>query len=652
VRNRYLDLLRAAAIVRVIVYHLFGWPWLSLLLPAMGVMFALAGSLAAGSLEKRSARKVVVSRLRRLLPPLWLLGLLAVPVMLVAGWASERNGEHPFDPGHAWHLVFWLFPLGDPPGSDRAADVWDPLWYIRAYVWFLLLSPLMWLAYRKIGWFAVAAPIVGIVVLDKTGFSLPDTADSAMWDFVTFGACWMAGFAHHDGRLRRIGPRTLVFTVLVLGLAALYWQQGHQGEEHWDLNDVPESQALWSIAFVLLALRWEPSMTWLPRVRPLDRLVTLLNARAVTIYLWHNLAITAVWPVLGLVALGGVTFDDIGHDLDGPVDLTTALVLTLLAVLAFGWVEDLAAKRRPRLWPTTAPTLRQASAPPEEVVPALVGAYPLGGGMAARPDLPPAPGFALTPGLPSAPGLSSRPALPSAPAFDSRPDLPSAPGLAFPSSLPGGPSAGPELPAGPDLSDRPDLPDFRDRPSGHASAAAAMHRESFRRQAPRSVPWAADLPAPGAGPAGGISPTGIGRAADIGPAGSVGPTAGISPTDIGRAADIGPGATGRAAGIGSATPIRPGGDPGSTGAIHPTGGPGWAGSGWAGPNHPAYDDRAAAGRGRSGDAGRPVAAGRHAAAETLDLSGPPDEWPPARPAGGGVPDWFRQRRDATDSDPE
>src|SRR3954453_1795209 len=91
VRNRYLDLLRAAAIVRVIVYHLFGWPWLSIVLPAMGVMFALAGSLTAASLDKRGAGKVITSRLRRLLPPLWLLGLIAVPVMLALGWAHETG---------------------------------------------------------------------------------------------------------------------------------------------------------------------------------------------------------------------------------------------------------------------------------------------------------------------------------------------------------------------------------------------------------------------------------------------------------------------------------------------------------------------------------------------------------------------------------
>mgnify|MGYP004493719693 CR=1 FL=1 len=33
--------------------------------------------------------------------------------------------------------------------------------------------------------------------------------------------------------------------------------------------------------------------------------------------------------------------------------LAMTLLLTALAVLAFGWAEDLAARRRPRLWPST-----------------------------------------------------------------------------------------------------------------------------------------------------------------------------------------------------------------------------------------------------------------------------------------------------------
>ncbi|GID62603.1 membrane protein [Actinoplanes cyaneus] len=348
-RNRYLDLLRAAAILRVIVYHLFGWSWLSIVMPAMGVMFALAGSLTAASLEKRPATGVVTSRLRRLLPPLWLLGLLAVPVMMALGWANEEDGEHPFT---WWKLAFWILPLGDPPGSELGVDAWEPLWYIRAYVWFIIASPVLWFLWKRLGpacWLLVLAPFVGIAVLDRSGFELPETADVVMWDFVTYAACWITGFAHRDGRLRRLAPATVVFLAVVLAGVALWYQRGHQGEDAWDLNDVSESQSLYSLAFVLLFLRWQPGMAWLGRLRLLDRAVTLLNARAVTVYLWHNLAIAAIWPILTFLA-----FDELGH-LEKPVTLTMTVVLTAAAVLLFGWAEDLAARRRPRLWPDTLP---------------------------------------------------------------------------------------------------------------------------------------------------------------------------------------------------------------------------------------------------------------------------------------------------------
>ncbi|WIM93676.1 acyltransferase [Actinoplanes oblitus] len=383
-RNRYLDLLRAAAIVRVIVYHLFGWSWLSIVMPAMGVMFALAGSLTAASLEKRPANRVVTSRLRRLLPPLWLLGLIAVPVMIALGWAQEEDGEHPFTP---WKLAFWILPLGDPPGSDLGIDSWEPLWYIRAYVWFILLSPLLWVVWKRLGpacWLLVFAPIAAIVVLDKTGFALPETADAVMWDFVTYGACWIMGFAHRDGRLARLHPTSVLLLAAMLGGAALYWQNGHQGEDAWDLNDVSESQSLYSLAFVLLTLRWQPGMAWLARVRPLDRAVTLLNNRAVTVYLWHNLAIAAIWPLLTFLAL-----DDLGH-LEKPVTLGMTFLLTGVAVLLFGWVEDLAAQRRPRLWPDAVPARAVSTATPDPVAVPMepTGPVPAGWPEVGRDGMP------------------------------------------------------------------------------------------------------------------------------------------------------------------------------------------------------------------------------------------------------------------------
>ncbi|HWS38604.1 MAG TPA: acyltransferase [Actinoplanes sp.] len=368
-RNRYLDMLRAAAIVRVVVYHLFGWPWLSIVFPAMGVMFAVAGSLTAASLQRRPAGRVVASRVRRLLPPLWLLGAFAVPAMIATGWTLEQGGTHPYD---QLKLIFWILPVNDPPGSELGIDAWETLWYIRAYLWFVLLSPLLWAAWRTLGgaaWLLVAAPFAAIAALDRSGLELPGDLDAVMWDLVTFGACWIAGFAHRDGLLARLRPRTVLTTVVLLGGAALYWQSGHPGEEHpWDLNDVPESQALWSLAFVLLVLRWQPEIK---RFRPLDRTVEVLNARAVTVYLWHNLAVAAIWPLLTWLAV-----DDLGR-LEKPVTLVVAVLLTGLAVVAFGWAEDLAAKRPPRLWPRAVPApqvrIPRHRAPAEQRVPQVPG---------------------------------------------------------------------------------------------------------------------------------------------------------------------------------------------------------------------------------------------------------------------------------------
>ncbi|BBH71048.1 hypothetical protein ACTI_77330 [Actinoplanes sp. OR16] len=378
-RNRYLDLLRAVAIVRVIVYHHFGWPLLSIVFPAMGVMFAVAGSLTAASLAKRSPGSVVVSRMRRLLPPVWLLGLVAVPAMLYAGWQTETDGEHPFSPAN---LAFWILPLGDPPGSDAGAFVWDALWYVRTYLWLVLLSPLLYPVFRKVGWPMLALPLLLMVVLERGSFGMPAPVESALWDLATYGACWLAGFAHRDGRLGRTHPSVVVAGFLALGGTGLYWLvQGH-AETGWDLNEVSEAQAVYSLAFVLLALRWQPPIERLVTNPNVDRFVNLLNARAVTVYLWHGAAIAAVYPILEFIAM-----EDLGH-FEAPITLGITFGVTAVAVMLFGWAEDLAAKRRPRLWP--------ADPTPMPATPQPVGPVPAGWPESSRDDHA---ASSVTPGL-------------------------------------------------------------------------------------------------------------------------------------------------------------------------------------------------------------------------------------------------------------
>nr|WP_203909111.1 acyltransferase family protein [Rhizocola hellebori] len=85
-RSIYIDVLRAAAILRVYLNHTLWIGWLTVLYPSMSIMFALGGALAASSVDRRGTSSMVRSRLRRLLVPLWALAAVAVPLLLMHGW--------------------------------------------------------------------------------------------------------------------------------------------------------------------------------------------------------------------------------------------------------------------------------------------------------------------------------------------------------------------------------------------------------------------------------------------------------------------------------------------------------------------------------------------------------------------------------------
>ncbi|MDJ1643313.1 acyltransferase family protein [Streptomyces pakalii] len=365
-RDRYLDLLRTIALVRVVIYHVFGWAWLTILFPSMGVMFALAGSLMARSLS-RPALGVIRGRIRRLLPPMWVFALVVVPMMFALSWQPVKED------GLWWFvkLAWYVFPVGAPPfpwsSGDRAGlleDTWavqaaGPLWYIRAYLWFVLASPLLLRAFRKLPWATLLAPL-GLTAVIGTGLvTIPGETGNALSDFAVFGSCWVLGFAHHDGLFKDV-PRYLTVSVasIVMGFG-LWWASGHLTADGWDLNDIPLAQATWSLGFCVILLQYAPSWQELPgRLARFDRLVTLANNRAVTIYLWHNLLILATIPLIDLLWEIPYVDTHLGSAVEaGYTLLMTLLIWPLLAlvIVAVGWVEDVAAKRRPRLWPDGRP---------------------------------------------------------------------------------------------------------------------------------------------------------------------------------------------------------------------------------------------------------------------------------------------------------
>jgi peptidoglycan/LPS O-acetylase OafA/YrhL len=373
-RDRYLDLLRSIALVRVVAYHLFGWAWLSVLFPSMGVMFALAGSLMARSLN-RPALPVIKNRVRRLLPPLWAFSAVVLLLLLLQGWSPGRD---PDLGGRFWGVadVFnYLVPIGAPPyplsigsGSGLLESTWaeqaaGPLWYLRAYLWFVVASPLLLWAFRRAPWATLLFPLALTAVVGTGLVTLPGELGNAIEDFAVYGGCWVLGFAHNDGMLKRVPRYAAVSGASALMAFGLWWASGHLGPAGWDLNDIPLAQATWSFGIVVILLQYSPSWQKLPgRLAKWDKLITLSNNRAVTIYLWHNLLIMATVPILDQVYELPFLQGDTATSWFDSTELLWQFVLVwpliALAVLAVGWIEDLAAGRRPRLWPNGTPKAR------------------------------------------------------------------------------------------------------------------------------------------------------------------------------------------------------------------------------------------------------------------------------------------------------
>ncbi|MEU4480761.1 acyltransferase [Micromonospora sp. NPDC023966] len=353
-RNRYLDLLRFLAIVRVVVYHVTGWATLTLIFPAMSVMFALAGSLMAASLD-RSGVPAVGRRLRRLLPSLWVLAAVFVPAMLLTGL--------PLTP----KVLVWLFPVSDPPANHWGALALSPIWYLRDYLWFVLASPVALWLFRRAPLPTLLAPYALLAAIE---FGVLANPPVVLREFGLYFGAWLLGFAHHDGLLRRTANRVLVPVAVALGAAGLGWIFTHPGPRGHDLNDIHLGNALWSAAFILVAIGRAPAAApWVDRHRALGGVVTLLNRRALTVYLWHMPFVVALTPLV----------DVVGWSHQDPLGLAVrvALVFVLVGVVALlvGWVEDLAARRTPELVPgrPRRTAAERAAAAPASPAPAGAG---------------------------------------------------------------------------------------------------------------------------------------------------------------------------------------------------------------------------------------------------------------------------------------
>lgn len=334
-RDSYLDLVRAVALVRVIAFHVLRVGWITLLFPSMGVMFALGGQMMAASLDRQGLHSVS-SRFRRVLPSMWLLGLIAVPAMtlFVDEWFPTLQT-----------IATWLLPVTDPVGADSVGIIWQPLWYIRAYLWFVILSPVVYYLFRKLPLGVLAVPVIAIAAVHDPGalYSKGQLGIGAL-DLLTYGGCWLIGFASHRGYLTQLSKSMVLLIAALLAVVGLHafisnWSDVLQ----YGISIAPTGNAAWSAAFAIAILRFRPGarfLQWVPSSRALLRSI---SNRSMTIYLWHGPAIVAAQLLLNIPLVSPLVTSSNTPD---PMIwlLSTTLLMTGVAAIAFGRFENLLRK--------------------------------------------------------------------------------------------------------------------------------------------------------------------------------------------------------------------------------------------------------------------------------------------------------------------
>jgi hypothetical protein len=344
-----LDVLGAVAIVVVTTLAGFSQVYPPWAYPAAGLIAAVWGARTAAALDTGNHQplRVTAHQLVGILPPVWIVGLVTLPVIGRQGWPGPSSAA-----GTNWNrevLLTWLIPLAEPrPGDPGYHELAGRLWLVRALVWLTLLAPVLVFCVRT--WTYRTTAVVMVLMAATTAGALGEQTGLATelgLSVGVLGGPWLLGVAHQDGRVRCGHPGWVVPAGVSLITGGVWCFTALPDEWDADQGATPRglgASAALALGVTLLALRFAPTLARLPTHRQASRVVDLLRRRMLTLYLWAGTCgfLTTVMPRPPWV--DGLPWPDAGWA-TCQVAVTWAGALAAAAVL--GWVEDLGADRLP-----------------------------------------------------------------------------------------------------------------------------------------------------------------------------------------------------------------------------------------------------------------------------------------------------------------
>ncbi|HEX7745662.1 MAG TPA: acyltransferase [Micromonosporaceae bacterium] len=310
-RERVVDLLRAVAIIAVVLGH-----WL-----ITDIRYDPAGRLTGRSALGDLPWAYPLTWVFQVMPVFFLVGGYANAASLTAyrnrggdaaGWLQERSARL-VRPTTVLLLTLAVCATGasavGAPADQVRTVVWFasiPLWFLSAYLTVVLLAPLTYRLHRRYGFAVPAVLAVLVAVGDLARFSGVPVVGAANF---LFG--WLAlhqiGYAWRDGRLPP-GPR-IGLPLLLGGLIAAVLLTGPgpypvsmidvAGERPHNMS--PPTIALLAVATAQLGLilLLRPGLDrWLRRPGPWS-VVVAVNAVVLTVFLWHISAAALLAGALG-----------------------------------------------------------------------------------------------------------------------------------------------------------------------------------------------------------------------------------------------------------------------------------------------------------------------------------------------------------------